>query len=177
MEWENVVAGQRADPEQINKIGNQVSAYKGLRLARRIVLTEVVSSITFDTDDDGRPLDSKLGGELLFYSGANTATATAYMQLNGVSTTDYWVGSSVLSYIITGAVGTFFSQKKIDINILSNNIVTSVNYSYRSDSGSGNYGVYGGGMTTPQTAVTAIKLFLSAGTFPAGTVVEWWERG
>lgn len=180
MEWENVVAGQRADPAQINKIGNQVAKYKGLRLARRIVLTEVVATIEFNTDSDGNALNSTLGGELLFYSGTNasiTSSATCYARINNVGQNDsYWVYSGTSNTFVIGFVGNAFSKNHTDINILNQNLTIGSDYTYKSTA-SGNTASYGGGMTAPQSSITAIKLFLSAGTFPAGTVVEWWERG
>ncbi|MEA5057244.1 MAG: hypothetical protein VB047_06770 [Anaerotignum propionicum] len=180
MEWGNVVAGQRADPEQINKIGNQVAKYKGLRLARRVVLTEAVSVIEFNADSDGNSLNSAMGGELSFYSGDNASVGTqavAYIQLNGVTTNSYWTSSTNPSSSINVAwVGSSFSEFLVNIRIMQQNIAINSMYSQKNTS-SGAQGVMGGGMFTPQSNVNRIKLFLSSGTFPAGTVVEWWERG
>ncbi len=180
MEWENVVAGQRADPEQINKIGNQVSAYKGLRLARRIVLTEVVSSITFDTDDDGNPLDSRLGGELLLSSGSNDSIGNGTqvnMQLNDIKSNSYWYNvASAGSSMYIGYMGNLFSLNAISIFILNGVAVARSTITYRYAGGGGD-AVRGGGMTMPQTSINSIRFFVAVGTFPIGTVLEWWERG
>ncbi|WP_312059650.1 hypothetical protein [Anaerotignum sp.] len=180
MEWENVVAGQRADPEQINKIGNQVAKYKGLRLARRVVLTEAVSVIEFNTDSDGTALNSTLGGELLFYSGTNSSIASVVgcnMQINGITTSSYITnGGTEVNYLNVGNVGNLISSKKTKISLINNNVFVETQMWYKYTS-AGTSGSFISGMTTPQTSITVIKLFLSAGTFPAGTVVEWWERG
>lgn len=180
MEWQNVVAGQRADPEQINKIGNQVAKYKGLRLARRVVLTEAVSSITFDTDDDGNALNSTLGGELVFYSGTNASISiftNLQMQLNNISEGEYWTShSTTATSLLAGRCAAVLSEGRILINNLNQNLIFNSSCVYRYST-AGNLLTSGGGMTTPQTSVTAIKLFLASGTFPAGTVAEWWERG
>lgn len=179
MEWENVVAGQRADPEQINKIGNQVAKYKGLRLARRIVLTEAVSSITFDTDDDGNPLDSEFGGELLFYSGENTSITNAiylYLQINNLSGNVYVLGTSITTQFSIGYCAPSYTKNKVEIDVVNNNILIGSSFMYRTTS-NGSYGNFSGVIMDSQSSVTTIKLFASTGTFPTGTVVEWWERG
>lgn len=154
--------------------------YKGLRLARQIVLTDTAATIEFNTDSDGNALNSTLGGELLLYSGANASISTSawvYAQFNNATSSVYWSTLSSLSTSIhIGSIGSQFAKNNLRINILGSNLVIDSSYLYRySTAGSGS--VAGGGMTTLQTSVTAIKLFPAAGTFPAGTVVEWWERG
>lgn len=178
---ENLVAYKR------NKIGSvwqpwerfPDTRYKGLRLARQIVLTGTAATIEFNTDSDGNPLNSTLGGDLLFYSGENTSISTSstrYMQLNGIVSSDYWYNGGMSNYIPHGTEARTFSQAKTSIDILNQNLISNTKHVYTHPTGGG-VALVGGGVATPQTAVTSIKLFLSAGTFPAGTVVEWWERG
>ncbi len=153
--------------------------YKGLRLARQIILTGTAATIEFNTDSDGNALNST-GGELLFYSGANSSIASVVscnMQINGITTNSYSTGGGAdVNYLNIGNVGNLASSKKTIISLINNNFFSETQIWYKYSSG-GSSGSFISGMTTPQTAVNAIKLFLSAGTFPVGTVVEWWERG
>lgn len=182
MEWENVVAGQRADPAQINKIGNQVAKYKGLRLARRIVLTELVSVIEFNADSDGNALNSTLGGELrIKVSGSSVATGTtAYIlaQFNKIYTDNYVdnIITPTKNYMCVSGIKNINVNCISEINILNNTIFAFSRGWYRDSSG-GSLGNIAGELDSIQNSITSIKLFLSAGTFPAGTVAEWWERG
>ncbi|AMJ40387.1 hypothetical protein [Anaerotignum propionicum] len=181
MEWENVVAGQKADPKQINKIGNQVAKYKGLRLAAQVIVPDgsVQPTIEIDKYTDGSPLHSELGGELLCYSGenANITTALGYLQINGITAPDYWgTVAQPAGAFSFGYWGNVSTEVFGSIRVLNKNVIVKVQSTARYELG-GAMKMYGGGLTTPQTAVTAIKLFLSTGTFSAGTVVEWWERG
>lgn len=159
---------------------NHTNTYKGLRLAKQIILSEAAATIEFDTDDDGNPLNSELGGELLIYCGENASVASntgIYLQLNGITANQYWYQTLDTTYrMLLGAAGSLFTSNKTKINNLNGYTTFASLYACRY-SGGGFSGIYGGGMTTPQTAVTAIKLFLASGTFPSGTVVEWWERG
>lgn len=153
--------------------------YKGLRLARQIILTGTAATIEFNTDSDGNALNSTLGGELLFYSGTNTSITTVisyFMQLNNV-TTGYWDSNNSSSVsILTGYCGSLFGEGKVMINNVNQNIIINSSYAYRTSS-SGATGVRTGGMSYQQSSITSIKLIASSDTFPAGTVVEWWERG
>lgn len=143
-----------------------------LRLAGRIVLDEAIDVITIDKDTHGNPLNSKMGGELLFYSGTNVSitSASCQMQINGVTSGGYWRnGSSSISALITGTVGGLFTHISTSIRLLNNSVVVVGFCAYMSPGGGSSS--TGGGMTTPQASITAIKLFLTTGTFPAGTVV------
>ena len=179
MEWENVVAGQRADPAQINKIGNQVAKYKGLRLARRIVLTEAVSSITFDTDDDGKPLDSKLGGELVAVvkrPGASN-NITLYARLNSKTTSSFYWNTSYIAptFIILGYIAVIGFVKCSIISTMAGLIYDTV-FAYNSATSVSSAAMYGGTRVAVDT-IDTIQVYVPEGVLPIGTVIEWWERG
>ncbi len=150
---------------------------KVLRLARRIVLEEVNEVIILDKDTEGNPLNSEKGGELLFYSGENTSItspSTSYMQLNNLTGDSHWYASVVSDKVGTDNNGSVVAQKKIDMRIINGMIMITALASYQYASG-GSTNLFGGGVRVPQTAITAIKLFLAVGTFPAGTIIEWYE--
>lgn len=154
--------------------------YKGLRLAHRTIVGAATPIIEFDKDDDGNPLNSALGGELLFYSGENasiTTNVSFFLQFNKITSSSFWSNSSAASpYILLGTAGNVFSELRADVDVVNQNVIINSRSAFRTSS-SGGIATGGGGIIPPQTAVTAMKLLLSAGTFPAGTVVEWWERG
>lgn len=179
---ENLVAYKR------NKIGSAWqpwerfpdTRYKGLRLAAQSIVPDGTTATTIEIDKytDGTPLNSVLGGEVRVKTKANasfSSTSNCFLQTNK-ATSGYWhMSGTGQTSILVGTLGNVVSNIKCLVDV-SDSIDVESFFSYATSS-SGNSGNRGGGMTTPQTAVTAIKLLIGTGTFPAGTVVEWWERG
>lgn len=155
--------------------------YKGLRLAAQSIVPNgtTAAEIVIDKYSDGTALNSTLGGELLFYSGENTSISSAaylYLILNNLTGNVYATGTAIATQFSAGYCAPVCSKNKIDIDIANDTILVGSSYMYRASS-SGSYGNFSGAVTISESSIDSIKLFLSAGTFPAGTVVEWWERG
>lgn len=178
--WTDIKDGERADPAPINNLGNHVAAYRGLRLARKVILTEAVSAIQFSTDDDGNALNSTFGGELRVYIPANASISTIaayYIQLNGLTSGCWFSITQNATYVSKLYGGSARSTSKSIIDITGGHVMAVSYYAAQYNTGTADNNTVYGGINASQSAITAINLYFSGYTFPIGTVVEWWERG
>lgn len=150
-----------------------------LRLVKRVTAAADTAHITFTTDDAGNALSSTEGGILKVLIPENTTLAYQEyirVRLNGQTTGHWRTGHSNSGYFVIGRGGDTRGIIRADISNVAGNIMAHSSYVYRGAEGGGS-GVLGGGLMAETAAVTSIRVYAETNQLPAGTIVEWWEKG
>lgn len=150
-----------------------------LRLVKRVTAAADTANITFTTDDAGNALSSTEGGILKVLIPENTTLAYQEyirVRLNGQTTGHWRTGHSNSGYFVIGRGGDTRGIMRVDISNVAGNIMAHSSYVYRGTEGGGS-GVLGGGLIAETAAVTSIRVYAETNQLPAGTIVEWWEKG
>lgn len=150
-----------------------------LRLVKRVTAAADTANITFATDDAGKALNSTEGGVLKVLIPENTTLAYQEyirVRLNGQTTGHWRTGHSNSGYFVIGRGGDTRGIMRVDISNVAGNIMAHSDYVYRGTEGGGS-GILGGGLMAATAAVTSIRVYAETNQLPAGTIVEWWEKG
>lgn len=150
-----------------------------LRLVKRVTAAADTANITFATDDAGKALNSTEGGVLKVLIPENTTLAYQEyirIRLNGQTTGHWRTGHSNSGYFVIGRGGDTRGIMRVDISNVAGNIMAHSDYVYRGTEGGGS-GILGGGLMAATAAVTSIRVYAETNQLPAGTIVEWWEKG
>jgi hypothetical protein len=147
------------------------------------MLSAAVNAFTYTTGDDGLPLNG-ISGELQIVvpAGCSAPTGTnaaLYGRINGIITGYHspYGGSDNTDHLYLANIRNQFAAVNIELNVLHGGaLLVLASFGYSDGTSFGTPAPSIGGLLSGVSSITSLYGYLSSSyTFPAGTMLEYWE--